>query len=44
MNYKEMEIEKVRNKLRVIGSDDEWIFNKLFNRKWKAKIALGVMR
>ena len=44
MKYKEMEIEKVRNKWKVIGSDDEWIFKKIFNRKWKAKIAVEVYK
>ena len=37
-------IEKVGRKWKVIGSTDEWIFKRYFNRKWKAKIAVEVYK
>ena len=35
-------IEKVAKKWRIIGSTDEWIFKRFFNRKWKVNIAVEV--
>ena len=39
-----LRIEKIGRKWKVIGSTDEWIFRRVFNRKWKAKIAVEVYK
>ena len=44
MEYESLAIEKVGRKWKVIGSTDEWIFKRFFNRKWKAKIAVEVYK
>ena len=42
MESESLAIEKVGRKWKVIGSTDEWIFRRAFNRKWKAKITVEV--
>ena len=44
MEYESFVIEKVGRKWKVVGSADEWIFRRVFNRKWKAKIAVEVYK
>ena len=44
MESESLEIEKVGRKWKVVGSTDEWIFRRVFNRKWKAKIAVEVCK
>ena len=44
MESESLEIEKEGRKWKVVGSTDEWIFRRVFNRKWKADIAVEVYK